>query len=75
MSQEKINVFLKNLVEVLETDLDEIDLNTELLSIPEWDSLSRVSFAAMADIKYNKKLLSIDIKSAKTVKDLFLLVN
>lgn len=74
MSQEKIDAFLQNLIEVLDAEVDEIDLNTELLSIPEWDSLSRVSFAAMADIKYNKKLLSTDIKRAKTVGELFLLV-
>lgn len=66
--------FLKSLLEILDSEA-EITLDTYLADIEEWDSLSVVSFAAMADIKYGKKLTATNIKKAQTVKDLFALIS
>ena len=66
--------FLEEMIELLETE-QTVDMDTHLKDIEEWDSLSIVSFAAMVDIKYNKKVLVADVKSAQTVRDLFELVS
>ncbi|AIF53721.1 hypothetical protein [Pelosinus sp. UFO1] len=65
--------FLEVLAEVLDTEA-QFTMDTVLKTIEEWDSLSVVSFAAMADIEYGKKLVASDIKKAQTVKDLYNLV-
>lgn len=72
---EVVNVekFLELLVEVLDTET-EFTMDTVLETIEEWDSLSIVSFAAMADIEYGKKIVASDIKKAQIVKDLYNLV-
>ena len=65
--------FLKNLCEVLE--LETPPSSDKLLSeIEEWDSLAVVTFIAMADLKYQKKIQAQDIKNASTVSDLHALV-
>ncbi|SEO70612.1 phosphopantetheine-binding protein [Propionispora vibrioides] len=65
--------FLNHLVGILDTEMD-IKMETQLNEIEEWDSLSIVSFAAMVDIQYNKKVTVSQIKQAKTVYNLAQLV-
>lgn len=65
--------FLELLVDLLDTEA-EIGMDTLLEDIEQWDSLSIVSFAAMADIEYGKKIIATDLKKAKTVHDLYALV-
>lgn len=59
--------------DILETD-QEITMETELSDIDEWDSLALVSFLAMANVK-GKSLNRDTIKSARTIGDLYNLVN
>lgn len=66
--------FLENLLDILDVEVV-ITLDTYLADIEEWDSLSIISFAAMADIQYGKKLTATNIKKAQTVNDLFALVS
>ena len=65
--------FLELMVDILDTEA-EITMDTVLENIEEWDSLSMVSFAAMADIEYNKKVVASDIKKVQVVRDLYNLV-
>ena len=62
--------FLADLAELLDTE-DEISLDTNLADIEEWDSLSYVSFVAVALSKYKVAVAKEDIKGAKTVNDLY----
>lgn len=62
--------FLQELIDMLDTEA-EIRMESYLSDIEEWDSLSVISFVAMADIKYSKKLLAVDIRKAQTVQDLY----
>ena len=62
--------FLTDLIELLDTE-DEISLDTNLEDIEEWDSLSYVSFVAVALSKYKVSVAKDDIKNAKTVNDLY----
>ena len=62
--------FLQNLCEILE--LETPPSSDKLLSeIEEWDSLAVVTFIAMADLKYQRKIQAQDIKKASTVSDLY----
>lgn len=65
--------FLNQLVDILETEKD-ITMETKLHEIEEWDSLSIVSFAAMVDVQYNRKVTISQIRQAKTVYNLAQLV-
>lgn len=62
--------FISDFIELLDTD-ENITLNTNLEDIEEWDSLSYVSFVAVALSKYKVAVPKDDIKNAKTVNDLY----
>lgn len=51
-----------------------VNENTELVAIEEWDSLSVVSFIAMASSVFGKRVKPTDVNNARTVKDLYILV-
>lgn len=69
-----VKVFLNKLQEeVLDTE-SEINMDTQLGDIEEWDSLSVVSFIAMAKAVCGKTVERQSIVNAKTVSDLFKLV-
>ena len=65
--------FLEKMVDVLDCE-QEITMDTALDEIEEWDSLSFISFMAMASSTYDKKLVSSNVRGAKTVCDLYELV-
>lgn len=65
--------FLGHLREILDSE-NSFAMDTYLSDIEEWDSLSVISFAAMTDIQYGKKLKVTDIRKAEIVQDLFDLV-
>ncbi len=67
----EVEEFLENLAEIMETE-DKLTLETLLDDIPEWDSVSMISFFSFCSTKVpNSKILPNQIKSAKTVKDLY----
>lgn len=59
--------------EVLDTEL-ELNTGTLLGDIEEWDSLSVVSFIAMAKAACGKKVERAAITNAKTIGELFVLL-
>lgn len=65
--------FIEKLVDVLDTE-EEVSMETVLGDLEEWDSLSFVSFMAMANAEYGRRLNNTDIKACKTVGDLYNLV-
>lgn len=69
-----MELLLEQLAEILDIDVEQLSIDTYLSDIEEWDSLGVVSFAAMADIKYGKKLTAPEIKKAQTVQELVTLV-
>lgn len=56
--------------EILDTD-DDITLETKLATLDTWDSLSLVSFIAMATIATGKRPEAATIQAAETVGDLY----
>lgn len=65
--------FIEKMVDILDSE-EEINMDTVLNDLEEWDSLSLVSFMAMANAAYGKKVVLADVKAAETIKDLYELV-
>lgn len=62
--------FLEQIEEILDTE-QEITAESRLADIEEWDSLSIVSFLAMANVEYGKSLRKADFAGAETIGDLY----
>lgn len=62
--------FLKYLKDMLESD-EEIEMDTDLMDIENWDSFSMMSFIAMAEEKYGAKFEPFAIAGAVLVEDLY----
>ena len=65
--------FIEKIIDVMDIE-EEITADTVLEDLEEWDSLSLVSFMAMSNAAYGKKVAAADVKMAKTVADLYELV-
>ena len=62
--------FLEDIKELLSITED-VDMNTDLLDIDEWSSLSAMSFIAMVEEKYNVKLEPYSVAEAILIEDLY----
>lgn len=58
---------------ILDTDAD-VQMDTNLNDVEEWDSLGIVGFIADANTKYGKKVTAQEVKAAKTPTDLYQLL-
>ncbi len=67
MEKEK---FIEELVEILQTEV-EINLDTKLDEIPEWDSLGIMSTLAFLENKMGVKCDMTSLAAQKTVNDLY----
>lgn len=59
--------------DVLDTE-EELTMDMALDDIEEWDSLSFVSFVAMAKLETGKKVDRKSVAAAETVRDLYALL-
>jgi len=66
--------FITDLKELLETDSD-ITLDTDLLEINEWGSLSAVEFLVMIEDRYGIKAEPFSVAEAVFVEDLYNIVS
>jgi len=66
--------FIQQLTDIMDTET-ELTLETDLSEVEEWDSLSLVSFLSFCNARLRRPILPDEIKSAKTVNDLFSIVS
>jgi acyl carrier protein len=66
--------FLPLLAEMLEMNVSKLGMDMPLESLDSWDSLAAVSFVALADQHYHKQVTGADVAKARTVRDLYNLV-
>ena len=66
--------FLKHMEDILEAEAGSISLDQPIAELEHWDSLTVMTFIAMADEEAGVTLSGIAIADAKTVKDLMLLL-
>jgi len=71
----ELNVFVKRFAECLMNDDSKIvTVQTEFKKLEEWGSMMALIVIAMVDSEYNKTLTAEDIHAAKTVEELFKIV-
>ena len=63
-------IFLERMADILDVE-DEITLDTNLSELDEWDSLSIVSYVAMANAACDKKVEVKRVREAVTIQDLY----
>ena len=63
-------IFLERMADILDEE-DEITLDTNLSELDEWDSLSIVSYVAMANAACGKKVDVKSVREAVTIQDLY----
>ncbi len=67
--------FIENFAEQFdETDASEFKADTVYQELDEWSSLTALSIIAFVRTNYGKKISALDIRSCRTVEDLFNLV-
>jgi len=69
----KENKLIEIVAEILECEVEEVSLETEL-DEAVWDSLAIVSFMAEADSEFGKTLSPTEVGAVKSVKDLLDLI-
>jgi acyl carrier protein len=66
------STFLENFKNILDdTDVSLITIDTIFRDLTEWSSLTALSLIAMVDEAYSVKLTGDDIKSSKSLNDIF----
>ena len=58
-----------------DTDVSEIQGGTEYQELEEWSSLTAMSIIAMAKTRFGKTISGREVRSCKTVEQLFCLIN
>ena len=70
-----IEQFIENfLVAVDFQEPVEVIAETELRSLPEWDSLAALGVIVMFDVEYGKTIVGDDLKNCVTLTDLYKLL-
>ncbi len=71
----ELKEFIENLAEQFDdTDISEIQADTEFQSLDEWSSLTAMSIIAMVKTQYGKTITGREIRKCSTVEELFDLV-
>ena len=66
--------FIEKLVDLMDTE-EELQMDSILAEIEEWDSLSYVSFLAMCSKVAKTHVEPDEVRNAQTVEDLYRLIN
>ena len=71
----EINEFITNFADqFVNSDLSLFTPETNFWELDEWSSIVALSVVAMIDEEYNVTLNAKDVKGAKTIEDLFVIV-
>lgn len=71
----ELKEFIENFAEQFdETDVSEIQANTEFHQLEEWSSLVALGVIAFVKTQYGKTITGKEIRDSKTVEDLFNIV-
>jgi acyl carrier protein len=70
-----LDQFIENFLTAVDfQDPVDVTADTELRSLPEWDSLAALGVIVMFDVEYGKTIVGNDLKAAVTVGDLYKLL-
>ncbi len=72
----ELNEFVQRFAEEFdETPIEAFAPETEFKTLDEWNSLTALSIIAMVDEAYDKTITGANLRSCKTIEDLFNLVS
>jgi len=71
MEEEK---FLKQFIAQFDDEPTGVTMDTDFRDIDDWDSLTALGIISMIDDEYNVNLSGEELKSSKTVMDIFNIV-
>lgn len=75
MSSITIDQFIENFLTAVDfQESVEVTPETELKSLPEWDSLAALGVIVMFDVEYGKTITGDDLKTCVTLTDLYKLL-
>ena len=66
--------FIEKMIDVMDTE-EELQMDSVLEEIEEWDSLSYVSFLALCSKVAKTRVEPDEVRDAKTMRDLYQLIN
>ena len=70
-----IDKFIENFADLFEeTDISGFNAQTKFQDIDEWSSLTLLSIIAMIKVEYDVKVKGEEIRSSKTIEDLYNIV-
>ncbi len=70
-----IDQFIENFLTAVDfQESVEVNSETELKSLPEWDSLAALGVIVMFDVEFGKTITGDDLKSCTTLADLYKLL-
>jgi len=68
----KLEEFVKAFSDELDdTPAEQVKADTDFKSLKEWGSLTALSIIAMVDEQMDKRITGADLRSVKTIEDLF----
>lgn len=71
----KLEEFIENFANQFDdTDASEIQADTEYQELEEWSSITAMSLIALAKAEYGKTITGREVRSCKTVEDLYNLI-
>lgn len=71
----ELNDFIEKFADQFDdTDPSEIQAETEYQELDEWSSLTAMSLIALAKAEYGKTITGREVRSCKTVEELFNLI-
>lgn len=71
----EIKTFIENFADQFDDmDVSELSSQTEFKELDDWNSLVALSVIAMIDEEYDVTIKGEDIRNAKTIEDLFTIV-
>ncbi|WP_182285491.1 acyl carrier protein [Comamonas testosteroni] len=75
MSSINIDQFIENFLSAVDfQESVEVTPETELKSLPEWDSLAALGVIVMFDVEFGKTITGNDLKTCVTLTDLYKLL-
>jgi acyl carrier protein len=66
--------FLEQFIAQFDTEPTGVTMDTDFRDIDGWDSLTALSLISMIDDEYNVKLSGEELKSSKSITDIFNIV-
>ena len=71
----ELNDFVQKFAEQFdETPIEQFNDLTDFKNLDEWSSLTALSIIAMVDEELEKRITGADIRSSKTIQDLFMVI-